>query len=65
MTSFEPTAWRMSTRCDGGGESVEVAMTAGAVGVRDSKDPSGPVLVYSTEAWCTFVNAVKRGDFDR
>ena len=40
-------------------------MTAGAVGVRDSKDPSGPVLVYSTEAWCTFVNAVKRGDFDR
>nr|WP_308217352.1 DUF397 domain-containing protein [Streptantibioticus silvisoli] len=32
--------------------------------VRDSKDPSGPALAFSTTGWTTFVNAVANGEFD-
>ncbi|MEU9078453.1 DUF397 domain-containing protein [Kitasatospora sp. NPDC048538] len=35
----------------------------GAVPVRDSKDPRGPALVFSTAAWNSFVAAVQAGDF--
>ncbi|MDI5974469.1 DUF397 domain-containing protein, partial [Streptomyces sp. SL13] len=36
----------------------------GVVPVRDSKDPSGPALAFSTTGWTTFVNAVANGEFD-
>ncbi|MGW3039492.1 DUF397 domain-containing protein [Kitasatospora sp. NPDC001159] len=43
---------------------MEVALGSlpGAVPVRDSKDPSGPALVFSTSAWEAFVTAVREGD---
>jgi hypothetical protein len=52
--------WRKSTRSDNGGAScVEVADNlAGVVGVRDSKDRSGPVLTFGPDAWRTFVAEV-------
>jgi hypothetical protein len=28
--------------------------------VRDSKDPSGPVLTYAADAWRSFLAAAKR-----
>jgi Domain of unknown function (DUF397) len=31
--------------------------------VRDSKDPHGPALVFHTDAFAAFVNAVKAGEF--
>ncbi|MFF9646583.1 DUF397 domain-containing protein [Kitasatospora aureofaciens] len=31
--------------------------------VRDSKDPQGPALVFSSEAWESFVEAVRSGEF--
>jgi hypothetical protein len=38
--------WRKSSHStDNGGDCVEVARTPGAVAVRDSKDPDGPVLL--------------------
>ncbi|MET7705180.1 DUF397 domain-containing protein [Micromonospora sp. NPDC005413] len=52
--------WRASTR-SGNGECVEVADNLpGAVGVRDSKDPVGPVLVFAPTAWRAFVAAARR-----
>jgi hypothetical protein len=38
--------WRKSTRSSGGGngDCVEVADLTDAIGVRDSKDPSGAIL---------------------
>ncbi|MER6591683.1 DUF397 domain-containing protein [Micromonospora purpureochromogenes] len=52
--------WRKSTR-SGQGECVEVADNLpGVVGVRDSKDPAGPVLTFDPQAWRTFVNCTKR-----
>ncbi|MFF3250294.1 DUF397 domain-containing protein [Actinacidiphila glaucinigra] len=38
-----------------GGDCVEVAHASGAVHVRDSKDPSGPSLAFTGEAWTAFV----------
>jgi hypothetical protein len=53
--------WRKSTRSTGtGGNCVEVAGFPGGVGVRDSKDRQGPVLVFDRAAWASFVESVKR-----
>jgi hypothetical protein len=35
------------------------------VGVRDSKDTSGPVLRFTLDEWNAFVGGVRNGEFDR
>ncbi|MEU7922571.1 DUF397 domain-containing protein [Micromonospora zamorensis] len=56
--------WRKSTRSSGnGGDCVEVADNLpGIVGVRDSKDPAGPALVFGSVAWRVFVGMAKAHD---
>lgn len=45
-----------------GGNCVEVARQVPAVvAVRDSKDPAGPVLTFSPEAWQAFTAQLKAG----
>ncbi|MGX7669039.1 DUF397 domain-containing protein [Plantactinospora sp. DSM 117369] len=53
--------WRKSTRSNGhSGNCVEVADNLpGLVGVRDSKDPAGPALLFSASAWRSFVGQVR------
>ncbi|MDF5753858.1 DUF397 domain-containing protein [Spongiactinospora sp. TRM90649] len=53
--------YRKSTRSGGGGGNcVEVASNLpGVVAVRDSKDPSGPVLVFSPTDWAAFITGLK------
>jgi hypothetical protein len=55
--------WRKSTRSEAG-NCVEVASASGMVAVRDSKEPWGPVLRYSIQAWYAFLDAAKEGEFD-
>ena len=62
-THEAPLYWRKSGRCDSAA-CVEVAVTDGAVGVRDGKDPNGAVLWFSPEEWTAFVQGVRHGDFD-
>ncbi|MFG2101536.1 DUF397 domain-containing protein [Micromonospora echinaurantiaca] len=53
--------WRKSTRSGTQGECVEVADNLpGVVLVRDSKDPSGPVLTVGPQSWRAFVDFTKR-----
>ncbi|MEN3612341.1 DUF397 domain-containing protein [Plantactinospora sp. ZYX-F-223] len=54
--------WRKSTRSStNGGNCVEVARNLpGVVGVRDSKDVTGPVLAFAPTAWRAFVGEVSR-----
>jgi hypothetical protein len=50
--------WRKSSRSasGGGGNCVEVAFVASEVGVRDSKNVSGPRLSFPGTAWRAFVD---------
>jgi hypothetical protein len=36
----------------------------GMVAVRDSKDPDGPVLLYTRAEWRAFLHGAKAGEFD-
>ncbi|WP_155375497.1 DUF397 domain-containing protein [Catellatospora vulcania] len=68
MTSsaFDHATWRKSSRSDNnGGQCVEVAMAEIAVSVRDSKDPSGAVLTFTSDDWTAFLSGIKDGEFDR
>ncbi|WP_406148129.1 DUF397 domain-containing protein [Streptomyces sp. NBC_01012] len=60
------TSWRKSSYSDGGGTNcIEVADGfPGLVPVRDSKTPTGPVLVFPAHTWSAFVEEV-RGGADR
>jgi len=57
--------WRKSS-CSGnnGGACVEVSEAAAAIAVRDSKDPSGPVLVITSQGWEHFAAVVRNGKPD-
>jgi hypothetical protein len=53
--------WRASSYSNAaGGDCVEVADGfPGAVPVRDSKNPAGPVLRFRAAAWSAFVDGMK------
>lgn len=58
--------WRKSSRSSGnGGQCVEVAANLpGVIAVRDSKNPNGPKLIFTSEEWEAFISGVKDGEFD-
>ncbi|MGI5219901.1 DUF397 domain-containing protein [Nocardia sp. CA-290969] len=59
-------AWFKSSRSASGKECVEVAhLRSGMVGVRDSKNPTGPALVFGPAAWDAFTSAIGGGSANR
>ncbi|WP_280459607.1 DUF397 domain-containing protein [Nocardia carnea] len=58
--------WFKSSRSSGTKECVEAAhLDKGFVGVRDSKNPTGPALVFEPGEWDAFLSGTKSGEFDR
>ncbi len=57
--------WRKSSKSGtNGGNCVEVRRHEQAIQVRDSKDPSGPILRFTSAEWEAFVGGVHEGEFD-
>lgn len=57
--------WVKSSFSGANGECVEVAqLSNGEVAMRNSRDPSGPALVYTRAEISAFVAGVKSGEFD-
>jgi hypothetical protein len=57
--------WQKSTYSGGnGGQCVDVARNLpGIVAIRDSKNPDGPKLIVSPDAWRAFASGVRQGEF--
>ena len=57
--------WQKSSFSNPSGNCVEVAKVAGGgIAVRNSRDPQGPALVYTTAEISAFVQGAKGGEFD-
>lgn len=57
-------AWFKSSYSEGSSQCVEVAwLEEGGVGVRDSKNPAGPALVFAPSEWDAFAAGVRTGVF--
>ncbi|GAB2693511.1 DUF397 domain-containing protein [Nocardia thraciensis] len=63
--NVDPTRaqWFKSTRSTASKDCVEVAfLDEGLVGVRDSKNPSGPALVFTPAEWDAFTTGIASED---
>jgi hypothetical protein len=55
--------WIKSSLSFSNGNCVEVASLPGdKIGVRNSRDPDGPVLTFTPGAWAAFVGRARRGE---
>ncbi|MCE7080502.1 DUF397 domain-containing protein [Streptomyces sp. ST2-7A] len=65
MTTESP-CWYTSSYSNNGGACLEIAANLagsfGVVPVRDSKNPTGPVLTLPTAAFTSFVAGLKGGE---
>jgi hypothetical protein len=57
-------AWRKAQASVNNGQCVELARTGGLIAIRDSKNPAGPVLMYTPAEWRAFLTGAKNGEFD-
>jgi len=63
--NLEGAEWRKSNRSGPYSDNcVEVAFVDDAIAVRDSKNPSGAVLLFTQGEWDAFVEGAKDGEFD-
>ncbi len=64
MSDFTDAIWRKSVKTQNNGACVEVARVGDVIGVRDSKDPDGPVLTFTTREFEAFLDGAGKGEFD-
>ena len=56
--------WLKAQSSGANGQCVEIASTAHKVAIRDSKDPDGPILVYTPGEFKAFLDGARSGEFD-
>lgn len=57
--------WRKPSACmDPNNTCVEIEIRSNSVAMRDSKDPTGPTLVFTPDEWSAFVSGVRAGEFE-
>ncbi|MFE9918539.1 DUF397 domain-containing protein [Micromonospora sp. NPDC005553] len=54
-------SWFKSSRSSNNANCVEVRFVGGVVGVRDTKDRSGPALAFDGRSWASFLTGLKGG----
>jgi hypothetical protein len=54
--------WSKSSYSSSNANCVEVRGQGERVGIRDSKNPDGPVLSFGTEEWDAFIEGIKNGE---
>jgi hypothetical protein len=59
------SAWRKSSYSTDQANCVQVTLGGPAIGVRDSKDPDGPVLAVPAHPWSAFLRDVATNDLNR
>jgi hypothetical protein len=63
-TRQSDTPWIKATRSGPQGDCVELRRHTGAVEVRDSKDPDGPVLRFTPSEFTAWLDGAKQAEFD-
>ncbi|WP_404949033.1 DUF397 domain-containing protein [Streptomyces sp. ARC14] len=63
-SELEGAVWKKSSYSgDSQGQCVEVTALTAASGVRDSKNPGGPALIFPSNSFAQFMAGVKSGEF--
>jgi Domain of unknown function (DUF397) len=61
MLAIPYDTWYRSSRSSGANNCVEVAHRYGWTAVRDSKNKTGPVLMFTDREWHAFIEGVDAG----
>jgi hypothetical protein len=65
MPADDAIRWITSSRSFSNSNCVQAArLPGGQIGVRDSKDPHGPVLRFTPAEWDAFLTGARHGEFD-
>lgn len=64
MNDLGLAVWKKSSRSVDGGNCVEMAALDTGRAVRDSTNPTGPTLRFTTAAWSAFTTGIRAGEFD-
>jgi len=65
MGDLKHAQWQKSSYSGAGNACVEIAdLHEGGRAVRDSKNPTGPTLMFTAAGWIAFTAGVRAGEFD-